>query len=387
MDLGTVANAARPARSAGAADARAGAERIAVPPRLLLTLLQAQAAGSAALAELARDLRTQVADGARPVTLVLPPAGTSEAQSARIDIGGRQFALPTALRDALLAQLASAQEAPASAGTTTTTGTTMAPPRAMPTATLVVAEEAARAWVVNAQTQAAATQLLADQAALGAGAGREALRALAPRATAATRDQALPAVGFDQPVVDTAVLETSPVSAVGAIAQRLQQQFERSGLFFESHLAQWTQGARSNDELRAELVQLGRSGQLPADASAQRVASQLGVLAQQAVLVTGPAWAGQAMQLAIAREPRKPDVPADMPPVLNATLALDLPNLGRVEVELRIAGKAIATTVRGADPARLDGALDALDAQFSARGLSPVATHALPLDVSPAVTA
>ncbi len=375
MDLGTVANAVR---RVGAADARPAAERIAVPPQLLLTLLQGQAKGDAGVSELARDMRAQLASGAA-VTLILPPAATSEAQGARIDISGRQFAVPAALRDALLAQLAQL----GSAGEKQPTpGAMPGPALATPAAALVVAEEAARAWVVNAQTQAAATQLLAGQAALGAGAGREALRALTPRATAATRDQALPSVGFDQPVVDTAVLETSPLTAVGAIAQRLQQQFERSGLFFESHLAQWAQGARGSDELRAELVQLGRSGQPPTEASAQRVAAQLGVLEQQAVVLTGPAWAGQPMQLAIAREPRKLDVPVDMPPVFNATLALDLPHLGRVEVDLRIAGKSIATTVRGADVAELGAALGHLTEQFSARGLTPVAARAVSLDAA-----
>jgi hypothetical protein len=234
--------------------------------------------------------------------------------------------------------------------------------------------------VVNAQTHAAAAQLLGAQAALGAGAGREALRALAPSATAATRDQAVPSVGFDQPVVDAAALETTPVAAVSAIAQRLQQQFERSGLFFESHLAQWTQGERSSDALRAELVQLGRGGQPAAEASAQRVAAQLAALEHQAVVLTGPAWAGQPMHLAIAREPRTPSMPADMPPVVNATLVLDLPHLGRVEVDLRVAGKAIATTVRSADPAVLGDALPELAEQLSARGLTAVAAHALAFD-------
>lgn len=373
MDLGTVANAARPARSAGATDARAGAERIAVAPRLLLTLLQAQAAGGGALAELARDLRAQLAGDARAVTLILPPAAASEAQPARIDIGGRQLAIPVALRDALLAQLTASQEPPSGLRTPAQPGAAAT----ASAATLVAADEAARAWVVNAQTQAAASQLLAGQAALGAGAGREVLRAMASRATAATRDQALPAVGFDQPMVDAAVLETTPVSALNAIAQRLQQQFERSGLFFESHLAQWTRDERSSDALRAELVHLGRSGSMSADASAQRVAAQLAVLEQQGVVLSGPAWAGQPMQLAIAREPRKPDVPADMPPVVTATLVLDLPQLGRVEVDLRVAGKAIAITVRGATAARLGDALPDLTEQFSARGLTPVAARAV----------
>ena len=331
MDLGTIANAARPARSAGAADPRAGAERIALAPRLLLPLLQGQALGNPALAELARDVRAQLVNGERAVTLVLPPGAASDAQPARIDLGARQVTIPAALRDALLAQLGRPAAAPMPAATVAAA------------ASLAADDEAARAWVVSTQTHAAASQLLAGQAAaVNAGAARELVRALAPRASTATRDQAMPSVGFDQPVVDTALLEAAPVAAIGAIKQRVQQQFERSGMFFESHLAQWANGTRSSDELRAELVQLNRAGPTSAELNAQRIAAQLAVLEQQAITLTGPAWAGQPMQMTIEREARSPDAPADMPPVFSATLALELPQLGRVEVELRLAGKAVA---------------------------------------------
>jgi hypothetical protein len=373
MDLGTIANAARPARSAGTLDARAGAERIALSPRLLLPMLQGQALGNPALAELARDVRAQLVSGERAVTLVLPLGAASDAQPARIDVGARQVTIPAALRDALLAQLGR----PASASAASPL------PAAAASAGLVADDEAARAWVVSTQTHAAASQLLAGQAAaINAGAARELVRALAPRASAATRDQAMPSVGYDQPVVDSALLEAAPVTAIGAIKQRVQQQFERSGMFFESHLAQWASGVRSSDELRAELVQLNRSGQTSGEPNAQRVAAQLAVLEQQAVTLAGPAWAGQPMHMTIEREARSPDAPADMPPVFSATLALDLPRLGRVEVELRLAGKAVATTVRSDDTAfRAD--LPALIEQLQARGLTPVAAHAAPLEDAP----
>jgi hypothetical protein len=415
MDLTAVANAAL---RVGATDARAGAERIALSPRLLLPLLQGQALGNAALAELARDVRAQLVRGESAVTLVLPPGAAGDAQPARIDLGTRQVVIPAALRDALLAQLAGAAtststSAPASmsaaAATLAATGAA---------ATTLVADEAARAWVVSAQTQAATTQLLAGQttgqtasqsvaqtaaqtaasnaqAAISAGAARELLRALAPRATSATRDQAMTAVGFDQPVVDAALLETTPVAAIRAIGQRLQQQLERSGLFFESHIAQWTRGVRTNDELRAELVQINRAGAPASEAGAQRVSAQLAALEHGTLALSGPAWPGQSMQLVIERErPRRDigddhagaaDASAGMPPVFNATLALQLPHLGRVQVDLRLAGKAVATMLRTeqsgqADAGQMAADLEQLAEQFRARGLTPVAAHALPFE-------
>lgn len=397
MDLGTIANATPAARSAGVADVRVdvrgdarvdarvdvhgGGERIALSPRLLLPLLQQHAAGNAALAALARDVGAQSGSAQTAVTLVLPAAATatSAAQAAHLEIGGKQLAVSPALRDALLAQAPGAAS-PVSDGAARGAGAAMQ----------VLVDEAARAWVVSAQTQAATSQLMAGQVALAAGAGREVLRAAAPNATAATREQALASVGFDQPMADGAALETAPVSAVSAIAQRLQQQFERSGLFFEAHVAQWTRDARDTDELRAELVQLNRGGQALGEAGAQRVAAQLSVLQEQAVALTGPAWPGQPMRLLIEREPRQPmaaDAETALPPVIAARLALDLPRLGPVEVDLKLAGKAIATVVRSASTAAMAAALVELTDQLSARGLTPVAAQAVPLDNGGEMTA
>jgi hypothetical protein len=372
VDLSIVANAAR---QTGTTNPRAGAERIALAPSVLLPLLQTP--GEATMAQLARDVRAQLADGARAMALILPPGGSSDAQSAWLDLGTRQIPIPAALREALLAQLGAvaARDPGAAAGAA---GPSPAPAR---TAAHRADESTARAWVTGAQAQAAATQLLSVQhaaAAMTAGAARELLRALAPRENAATRDQTMPAIGFSSPLTDSTALAAAPAAAVGAIALRLRQQLENSGLFYESHLAQWQQGTRNSDDLRAELLHLGAGGQVDADAHAQRVSGQLAVLDRQALALAGPAWPGQPLRMTVEREPRAPEAPADMPPVFSVRLALDLPHLGAVEIALRMAGEAVAATVRSAVPERLAPDLDTLADQFQARGLTPVSLQVVP---------
>lgn len=363
MDLGLVANSAR---RVGAVELRGGAERIALSTRLLVPLLQGQALGDASMAQLTRDLRAQLASGGdRNVTLILPAQAASEAQAARIDLGGRQFAIPAALRDALLAQLMP---------------TGRVPPAAV-AAAAVVDEAAARAWAVGAQAQAAAgaappLPLAAAISASTAGATREVARALAPQQTTALRDQALPATGFERPLLNNGVAALLPIAAINGVAARLQQQLERSGMFFEAHLAQWTAGARSTDEIRAELLHMSASGQALAEGNAQRVAAQLSVLQHQGLVLQGPAWPGQPMQLEVRREPPPAEMAADAAPVFTATLRLDLPQLGPIEVKLRLAGEAIAASVNCRDPAAIAAEVPALVEQLRARGLTPVAIQA-----------
>lgn len=370
MEIGTLVNGAR---RVGMAEPRGGGERIGLSTRLLLPLLQ-QAGAAPALTELARDLKDELATrGARTVALVLPLGGAAEAQVARIDLGARQVAVPAALRDALLAQLAPGQPATVadSAPDSGATLPTPASPAAAAPGAAPAGDAAARAWVVNAQAQAAALRApgpsLQAAALVASGAAREIARSLTPASA--------PVAGFARPLLDEGPL--APVTPTQPIAGRLQQQLERSGLFFESHLAQWTQGARSTDELRAELLHAygGGAGGAPVEGPAQRVATQLAVLQHQGVALHGPAWPGQPLELVIEREPPPRDAPEGTPPVFTAHLKLDLPRLGPVQVRLRLAGEALATTLGGAGAAGLVDALPALIAALRARGLTPVATQ------------
>ncbi len=347
MDLGTIAALAR--RVGPANDVRAGAERIVVNLRALLPQLEGQGRLAQAPSQLVADLRALAAAGKEAI-LVLPPG----AGAARIDVGLRQLAIPATLRDALLALLGrpAAAQPPAPA----------APLPGTAPAASNEAAAAARAWAVSAQASAAAAVALA-----GSGAARAHGRAF-------EGDRAPAPVAFARPLLPA----PEPTAPVRAIAERLRSTLERSGLFFESHLAQWTRGERADESIAQELLQLrAAEGQV---APAARVATQLQALQQQAVVLHGPAWPGQAATIEIGRErPHSPQAAADeaAATVFNATLTLDLPRLGRLVARVRLAGETIAATFESARHDALTAALPEFRASLEAHGLTPVLLHVL----------
>jgi hypothetical protein len=348
MELGVVAQSAL--RVGAAADLRAGVERITLGARLLAPLLQG--AAGAVPTELARDLRAAIANDSSS-TLVLPAQASQGA--ARLEVGGRQIPIPAAMRDALLAA-AGAERAAAPPST-------VAPPAGgAPTAQGPAPTDAARAWAVAAQTTSAAAVAVS-----GSGLSRNVQRA--------PNDRPAPTVRFEAPLFEP----VNEVRAVQAAAERLRQGVERSGLFFESHVAQWAQGARDTAELRAEALRLLPAGGGAAEAGAQRVAAQVAVLQEALVTLQGPAWPGQPAMLTIAREAHAPAEEA-VEPVFTARLALDLPALGTVVVQLRLAGDAVGTTVAAAERGPFDAALPELAERLRAHGLQPIALHAVAAD-------
>ncbi|HEU4844812.1 MAG TPA: flagellar hook-length control protein FliK, partial [Burkholderiaceae bacterium] len=134
----------------------------------------------------------------------------------------------------------------------------------------------------------------------------------------------------------TAVLTAAPSTAPGApvvltgktalvaagappepeqLAQRLQATLSHSGLFYESHVADWVKGERSLSELMQE-PQMQRQQQASADSGARALASgpdlsaalminqQLHAHEQARVQWQGEAWPGQPMQWEVRREQR-----------------------------------------------------------------------------------
>jgi hypothetical protein len=349
MDLGQLAGVA--SRLSAGADLRAAGDRIALSTRLLLPLLNP---GGNSPTELANDLRSAVA-GRDALTLVLPAAA---GQAARLEVGPRTFLLPPALRDALLAAVAPPDSAPRPAAAAASAALPSAP---VPTA--ATATDAARAWAVAAQTTAAAAGVVS-----GSG---------APRSVQRARDDApAPTVRFQQPLFEP-VNATAPIAAA---SERMRHAVERSGVFFESHVAQWASGARDAAELRAEALRVLPNGS--GDLSAQRVAAQVALLQEGVLRLEGPAWPGQPMSLAIQRDDAAPESPASgtSEPVFVARLALDLPHLGPIEVAVRLAGRAVSATVHSDSGALLAPALAELGAQFDAAGLRPVMLRSVPSD-------
>jgi hypothetical protein len=350
MELGVVTATA--SRIGAATDlARPAVERVPISIRLALPLVEAQRPASAATSELARDLRA-VAGTRDSVTLLLPAGRPSDSTAARLDTGRQQFPISAALRDALLAAAASQSGRAGSAAPASTADA-----------------GAARAWAIGAQTTAAAALALG-----AAGIARQVTRE-------ATIEEPRARVRFSQPLL-AAVGAAQPVQA---IADRLRERMERSGLFYEAHVAQWVRGERAEDALRQELLAaLGLAGREPGaqPGAGERVAAQLEVLQRQVVSLQGPAWAGQQVQIDIARERPSADDgrggAADSDhAVFVATLRMSPPGLGPIEVRLRLAGDSVATTVRAESPQRLRPELDALSAQLAARGLAPVLVQAV----------
>src|SRR5882724_1902721 len=154
MDLGTIAAAVlRPGASVGLRD-----ERIAVSLRLIGSLLDGRARLAEISPDLAREVSAAAADG--HATLVLPTGPGP----ARIELGGRQFVLPTELRDALVALLngPAGQNTPRAAAPATSSSTAAANVQMrLPTQALVLAGSAE-----SSTADAAAANALASSGAL-----------------------------------------------------------------------------------------------------------------------------------------------------------------------------------------------------------------------------
>jgi hypothetical protein len=155
----------------------------------------------------------------------------------------------------------------------------------------------------------------------------------------------LSAVAKDGPTL-TSLLETlleSPTQGATLLALRLRAALTQSGLFYESHLARWAAGELPLEELLKEpqgklsrLVfgedpEAGKEqSQVFADGRALPfVKEQLSLLDSGVLAWRGEAWPGQGMEIAIRKDQ------TDEEAGVEATLSLELPRIGGVEVNLR----------------------------------------------------
>jgi hypothetical protein len=116
-------------------------------------------------------------------------------------------------------------------------------------------------------------------------------KAETPATAALGRTPLLPAAGQD----------------AGRIAAALQEGLSRSGLFYESHVAEWAQGGRPMAELAAEPQAQGRMPS-PADpATAQFINLQLTAHEQARVAWQGQLWPGQELRWEIEKDAPQQD--------------------------------------------------------------------------------
>ncbi len=154
---------------------------------------------------------------------------------------------------------------------------------------------------------------------------------------------------------------------VTQLTQQLQQSLEGSGLFYESHLEQWSRGERSLDQIRQE-PQNRPGGEA---ALAQLLPQQLDTLEQRRLVWQGELWPGQPMQWELVQEKdsgqqRRED---GQPAAWETVLKLELPQLGQVNASIRLQGEQAQLRLRvmdeataaalQADQSRLDDALAA----------------------------
>jgi hypothetical protein len=232
--------------------------------------------------------------------------------------------------------------------------------------------------------------LLASSAGLGAQAfagGTEAknttlsptAQALAGVLAAAQKaETVLTAVTGNAPLVGT------PGADAEALAAGLKQAFGKSGLFYESHVAEWAQGTRALAELANEpQQQAAQAGARPNPqdpATAQFINMQLLAQEQSQLAWKGQLWPGQPMEWNVQREAHGGGGDGDDGAIWNSRLKLRFPELGELDVQLRMVGGALQIGFSTGDDAtaallrqhvpNLAGALDSVGtplAGFDAR--------------------
>ena len=157
-----------------------------------------------------------------------------------------------------------------------------------------------------------------------------------------------------------------PLVAAGApdparVETALKNVLGESGLFYESHVAEWAEGKRSLQDLAREpqmqrMTQQGSSEALaramggPDLSAAQMINLQLHAQEQGKVQWHGEAWPGQKMQWEVEREENegrsRGGREADEQPVWRSGARFSLPLLGKVAASITLVGDQVHVTLQ-----------------------------------------
>ena len=156
---------------------------------------------------------------------------------------------------------------------------------------------------------------------------------------AAAQKQDTPLTGL----VGRAPLVASSGADAASIAAGLQQAVGKSGLFYESHVAEWATGSRPLAELAAEpQQQAAREGvrQLPTDpATAQFINLQLSTQETAQLHWQGNLWPGQPVEIEVQRDAREGhDEAGEGEAPWHSRLRLHFPALGELDARLTLTG-------------------------------------------------
>ena len=186
------------------------------------------------------------------------------------------------------------------------------------------------------------------------------------------------------------------------LAGRLQQSLNHSGLFYESHQAQWIAGTRSTPQLMQEpqnmlrmqtaLPSTPQPAQAPLPAGGESntrmsvipdhlqplVQQQMQALENKQVVWMGQAWQGQDMRWEVREEDARSGKDGDDQKQWTTELHLDLPKLGDVTARLSMSGNAVSLKFEVADDqtARtMEAASAQLVASLTAHGVPVLQTR------------
>ncbi|CDG81904.1 flagellar hook-length control protein FliK [Janthinobacterium agaricidamnosum] len=225
----------------------------------------------------------------------------------------------------------------------------------------------------------------------------------AGRAITSVLTQAQSVPGAPLAIIGKAPLVVPPVNTT-QLAQTLHDTVERSGLFYESHVAEWAEGKRSLQSLMAEpQMQKALQGEMAKAmqgtdlASAQLINLQLLTHEQGRVVWHGEAWPGQRMEWEIDQDGQhggqqeasddgeqaawRSGVRFRFPMLGEVSASVTLVG-GRVHIQMQTATPDSAATLRQ-HAAALEKSLDAAGAPLSSLTISGQAAATEAGDVEP----
>jgi flagellar hook-length control protein FliK len=149
----------------------------------------------------------------------------------------------------------------------------------------------------------------------------------------------------DAPAPETAraaPVLAAPPSDTAAFAERLKTLIAGSGLFYESHQAQWIAGERPLDDLMREpQAALKSTGDAVHPEASPMVQQQLGVLDTRQIAWSGEVWPQQYVEWRIEEEARHEAASVEAPRAWKTSLRLQLPQLGDVTATLSVRGDEV----------------------------------------------
>jgi hypothetical protein len=179
------------------------------------------------------------------------------------------------------------------------------------------------------------------------------------------------------PATRTSPVLPAPPDNPAKLAEALKGALTRSGLFYESHQAQWIAGERPIEELMLEpQAALKRTAEPVHPQAIALVQQQLETLDTRQIVWSGQAWPGQPLEWRIEEQSRGETSGAEAPSTWKTCLRLTLPQLGDMTATLSLAGNDVRLTLAAGEAdarSALRAAEPALRNAFERAGLALLA--------------